>query len=107
MGDGPARVWKNRLRGGTLGIWEKTAAGVTAVQAAHEPKLAGYYSGVVWAELTTAESRLLIALESSIPPEGGKWNNIYLGLFSPTFPADARDAAVLKVYYKGSESCII
>ncbi len=111
LGDGPSRVWKNRLSGGTLGLWEKTATAVThhlppfgeaSVEAAHEPELAGYYSGVVWAELTTAESRLFIALESSAPPEGGKWDNIYLGLFSPTspgkgtdgnFPADARDAA--------------
>ncbi len=109
LGDGPARVWKNRLPGGTLGLWEKASAGVTPVAAAHEPKLAGYYSGVVWAELTTAESRLIIAPESSVLPEGGEWSDVYLGLFLPalprsgtnetlplrtngTFPGDARDA---------------
>ncbi len=74
LGDGPARVWQNRLRGGTLGVWEAAAAASSS--------LAGYYSGVVWAELESAESRLLVALESPL----------YLGLFSPTFPADARDA---------------
>ncbi len=84
LGDGPARVWKNRLRGGTLGLWEKCGESTST--------LAGYYSGVVWAELATAESRLLIALESSVPPEGGQPNTRYLGLFSPDFPGDARDA---------------
>ncbi len=92
LGDGPARVWKNRAHGGTLGLWEKATAGLTPVEAAHEPKLAGYYSGVVWAELATAGNRLIIAFESSGAPRGGKWDDIYLSLFTPSFPADARDA---------------
>ncbi len=93
LGDGPARVWQNRLRGGTLGLWEKAPDAAT--------RLAGYYSGVVWAEFATAEHRLLIAFESSIPTEAGqrdemsrqrRANDLYLGLFSPDFPEDARDA---------------
>ena len=83
LGDGPARVWKNRRRGGTLGLWRKAAAEVTPVAAAHEPKLAGYYSGVVWAELISADGRLLLAIESP---------DLDLGLFSPDFPDDARTA---------------
>ncbi len=83
LGDGPARVWKNRQRGGSLGLWQKAAGESTPVEAAHEPKLAGFYSDVVWAELIVDRGRLLIAFESPVP---------YFGLLSPAFPDDARDA---------------
>ena len=77
LGDGPNRVWGNRLRGGTLGLWERPS------RALDTTNLGGYYSDVVWTELSTADRRLLIAFESP---------GTYLGLFSPTFPEDARDA---------------
>ena len=83
LGDGPSRVWKNRLRGGTLGLWQKTA---------DVAKLAGYYSNVVWAELAAVEHRLLIAFESVGTSRQRRANDLFLGLFAPDFPDDARDA---------------
>ncbi len=82
LGGGPARVWANRLKGARLGVWEKVPPS-TPPTASHEPKLAGYYADVTWAELTSADGELLIAIESP---------GLYLGLFSPAFPDDAQDA---------------
>ncbi len=88
LGDGPARVWKNRLAGGTLGVWSKDAAATTPITSAAEPKLAGFYAGVYWAALATPSGELQLAFES-----GG----LYLGLLAPEFPADARDAVAAAV----------
>ena len=82
LGGGPARVWKNRLPGARLGVWEKAARGATPLAAPHEPKLAGYYADVVWARLTTSDGDLVIALGP----------DLYLGLLAAEFPDDARDA---------------
>ncbi len=83
LGRGPARVWRNRLRGTTLGVWEKHAARSTPVRSAAEPKLRGFYADVHWARLTTAEGELLLALGSE---------DLSLGLFSPAFPEDSEEA---------------
>ncbi len=73
LGNGPFRVWANRRQGATLGLWSRSSA---------DPEVEGFYSGVHWAELTVGEHRLTLYLE------GAEW----LGLFSPTFPEDARTA---------------
>ncbi len=88
LGDGPTRVWRNRLAGGTLGVWSKDAAAATPVTSAAEPKLEGFYAGVYWAELATPSGELQLAFES-----GG----LYLGLGSPEFPPDARNAVAAAV----------
>lgn len=85
LGGGPARVWRNRLRGPRLGIWEK-AAPSTPLTAAHEPKLEGFYADVHWAEIETPAGDLLIVLES---PE------VFLGVFAPVFPEDSQDAVAV------------
>ncbi len=85
LGGGPTRVWKNRRAGALLGVWEKSA-GVPTPAAPHELDLAGFYDSVTWAELESREGRLVLALESP---------GLYLSLFSPTFPDDARDAVAI------------
>ena len=88
LGDGPARVWGNRLSGGTLGVWTKEAAASTPLRSAAEPKLAGFYSGVYWGSISTPEGELTLAFESP---------GLYLGLGSPQFPADALSAVAATV----------
>jgi hypothetical protein len=81
LGRGPARVWKNRLQGGTLGVWSKS--GSTPPESPGEPKLEGFYAGVLWAEVETESAKLLVAFESP---------DLYLGVLKPVFPSDARSA---------------
>ncbi len=82
LGHGPARIWKNRREGGVLGVWLKEAAASSPVTSAHESKLAGYYGGVYWARVRTSESLLTLVLADDLD----------LGISTPAFPDDARDA---------------
>ena len=83
LGGGPTRVWKNRLSGARLGLWEKNPRLETLPTEAHEPKIAGFYANVHWAELLTLDGSLTFAFESP---------DLFLGLFSPPFPDDAQGA---------------
>lgn len=82
LGDGPARVWKNRLEGGILDQWHKVPSAETALTSAAEPKLAGFYANVYWVELETTDGDLTLVFE----------DDPFLGLYAPTFPDDARHA---------------
>jgi hypothetical protein len=67
LGNGPYRVWKNRLAGGTLNVWEKTynntVTGDPDDSNANSPdagkliypEFKGFYSGVRWIQLQTGE----------------------------------------------------
>ena len=74
LGRGPARQWKNRLQGGTLGVWGKDL---------EEPEAPGYYGDVIWSELWTPSGTVEIAFETP---------DLFLGVLTPTFPEDAEDA---------------
>ncbi|MBN8460372.1 MAG: glycoside hydrolase family 2 [Verrucomicrobia bacterium] len=57
LGDGPYRVWRNRLKGVSLGEWE-TVAGDAAVY----PEFEGFFSGVRWLRLTTTEGAVTLVI---------------------------------------------
>jgi hypothetical protein len=58
-GSGPFRVWKNRLGGGVLDVWEKTlnntVTGDPTSSTLEYPEFKGYYAGVRWLTLDTTE----------------------------------------------------
>ncbi len=54
LGNGPFRVWKNRLRGGTFGVWENDFnPTITGHSRWQYPEFAGCFSDVRWMELET------------------------------------------------------
>jgi hypothetical protein len=56
LGSGPYRVWKNRLAGGTLNVWENQYNNsVTGAGLWNYPEFKGYYAGVRWLQLQTSE----------------------------------------------------
>jgi len=63
LGDGPYRVWRNRLKGVTLGVWD-TAYNTTV--AGYKdwvfPEFAGYFANVRWMRLTTTEGALTLVI---------------------------------------------
>ena len=63
LGDGPYRVWRNRLKGGTFSVWE-TALNTTETgyQDWVYPEFAGYFANVRWLKLTTTEGTLTITI---------------------------------------------
>ena len=78
LGDGPYRVWRNRLKGETFGVWE-TAYNTTETGYKDwvYPEFAGYFANVRWLKLTTTEG----VLTMMIPDE-----NTFVRVGTPHFP---------------------
>lgn len=78
LGDGPYRVWRNRLKGQTFGVW-KTAYNTTETGFKDwvYPEFAGYFAKVRWLKLATTEG----ALTMMIPDE-----NTFVRVGTPSFP---------------------
>jgi hypothetical protein len=92
LGRGPYRVWKNRLKGGTLGVWSNRykndipgvynndIPGVTW----DSPEFKGYYRDWRWVVFSTEEGE--IAIVNGTP-------ELYLGVYRPNdgpFPANTK-----------------
>jgi hypothetical protein len=86
LGQGPYRVWKNRLKGGTLSVWEKaynnTVTGDATTLAAGEkfeyPEFKGYYAGVRWLQLKTTEGPITALVNQ---------DDLFVQVLTPKFPA--------------------
>jgi hypothetical protein len=64
LGDGPSRVWKNRLQGVTYNVWSKIYNNTqTGAYPFFYPEFKGYFSDFTWMELSTAQGKIFIAAE--------------------------------------------
>ena len=78
LGDGPYRVWKNRLPGGTLGVWEnKYNNTITGYKGWEYPEFKGIFADVRWMQLDTTEGMI-----TAVP---GK-EDLYVQVLTPEFP---------------------
>jgi hypothetical protein len=77
-GNGPYRVWKNRMKGGTLNVWRKeynnTSTGDD--QKLIYPEFKGYHSNFYWMRLNTTTQPLTVVCNNE---------DIFLRLFTPRF----------------------
>ncbi|PHN02423.1 glycoside hydrolase family 2 TIM barrel-domain containing protein [Flavilitoribacter nigricans] len=80
LGEGPYRVWQNRLHGTSLDIWENDYNDPIPGESFVYPEFKGYFGNWHWMELTTAEGKIRIGTEN--------YDN-YLGVYAPR---DGRDA---------------
>ena len=68
LGDGPFRVWQNRLRGVTLNVWENDYNNtLTGFRDWIYPEFKGFFANVRWLQLDTAEGRITVANNSAVP----------------------------------------
>ena len=78
LGDGPYRVWNNRLRGATLGVWENdynhTVAGWRDWV---YPEFKGFFAGVRWLQLDTTEGLITVLNHHAVP---------FVQVLTPEFP---------------------
>lgn len=63
LGKGPYRVWKNRLKGQTIDVWENTYNNFQPGTAWDYPEFPGYYDDLSWVVLITADGPLTIATD--------------------------------------------
>ncbi|RYG71017.1 glycoside hydrolase family 2, partial [bacterium] len=85
LGMGPYRVWKNRVRGGSMGVWSKgyndTATGADTWQ---YPEFKGYHARTYWAQLQTINGPITV-----VTPD----ENLFLRLYTPRNGPNAQGAA--------------
>ena len=78
LGNGPYRVWKNRLGGVTAGVWENdyndTIAGWRGWI---YPEFKGFFSDVRWLQLETSEGQITILNNNAVP---------FMQVLTPDFP---------------------
>lgn len=80
LGQGPYRVWKNRIHGTNFGIWENEYNDPIPGETFLYPEFKGYFKNWKWTLINTIEGVIHIA-------NGG--DDDYLGIYSPR---DGRDA---------------
>ncbi|MBC7915857.1 MAG: glycoside hydrolase family 2 [Pyrinomonadaceae bacterium] len=62
LGKGPSRVWKNRLHGATLNVWENRYNNTQTGSAPWiYPEFKGYFSEIVWMEISTVQGKFTVA----------------------------------------------
>ncbi len=77
VGNGPYRVWQNRLRGGTIGVWSnRYNETVTGWSGFEYPEFKGFFAGVRWMTLETSGGRLTV-----VPQPG-----LYVQVMKPDLP---------------------
>ncbi len=78
LGDGPYRVWKNRLRGVTLGVWENDYNNtLTGWRDWIYPEFKGFFANVRWLQLDTTEGLITVVNNSGVP---------FMQVLTPEFP---------------------
>ena len=61
LGEGPGRVWQNRLRGTTLGVHEIAANDIQPGESWGFPEFQGCFAGLRWARFETAAGPLTVS----------------------------------------------
>ncbi len=83
IGNGPFRVWQNRLKGVEFGLWEKeynnTMTGYSFEKLIY-PEFQGFHSNFHALKMETEEGTIEVKTETP---------GIYLGMFKPEFPEDS------------------
>lgn len=90
LGDGPYRVWQNRLHGTVYDIWANDYNDPIPGESFTYPEFKGYFANVSWMNLKTTEGVISIINETP---------NSYVGIYEPR---DGRD----KLLYSLPESGI-
>jgi hypothetical protein len=74
LGRGPARVYKNRMQGPWLDIWQRDKNDAITGQVWTYPEFKGYYSDLYWARLRTSEGAILFVIDTP---------DVFLRLYTP------------------------
>jgi len=76
LGNGPYRVWKNRMKGLEFNVWEKEHnSTITGHSGFDYPEFKGYYSNFYWTRITDLQDRHFTIY--------GHTQDLFLRLFTP------------------------
>lgn len=89
IGNGPYRVYKNRMKGVTLNIWNKIYNNSVTGEVWDYPEFKGYYSNFYGARIQTTEGAFTILSGS---------DNLFLHMLNPAVPKGLGKANSMAVY---------
>ena len=79
LGNGPYRVWKNRMKGTQFGVWNKNYNSTETGEAWLYPEFKGYYSNMYWCRFITNDQPFTVVTENE---------DVFLRLFTPAYKTD-------------------
>lgn len=79
MGNGPYRVWKNRMQGTQFGVWDKQYNNTETGEQWLYPEFKGYYSGFYSGVFRSDKQQFIVATETE---------DLFLRLFTPAWKTD-------------------
>lgn len=79
MGNGPYRVWKNRLKGNQFGAWNKKYNNTETGESWNYPEFKGYYSNMYWCQFITTTQAFTVYTDNE---------DLFLRLYSASFKTD-------------------
>jgi len=96
MGQGPYRVWKNRLKGGTINVWEKEYNNTITGESYDYPEFKGYYKDLYWARFLLHDDHSFTVLCAS--------DDVFLRLLTPDPPVTRYSDVVAPSFPQGNIS---
>lgn len=63
LGEGPAHVWKNRLQGGRLDVWERLYNTILPATNSWGDQFKGYYANISWMEFNTVDGKFTVVAQ--------------------------------------------
>jgi hypothetical protein len=97
LGNGPYRVWKNRLKGAAFGLWEKEYNNTVTGESWVYPEFKGFHSNLYAADITTGYGTLKIVAASE---------DLFLHLFTPDKPSQSTNTNTLGIFPGGQLSIL-
>jgi hypothetical protein len=79
MGRGPYRVWKNRLKGTTFGVWKKEYNNTETGESWNYPEFKGYHANLYWCKFITTSQPFTVYTSNE---------DLFLRLFTPAYKTD-------------------
>ncbi|MBC8054262.1 MAG: glycoside hydrolase family 2 [Sphingobacteriaceae bacterium] len=74
LGDGPYRVWKNRMHGVSTNVWQKKYNNTVTGETFEYPEFKGYHANISWAKIQAGESSFSVYTDKP---------NLYLQMLKP------------------------
>ncbi len=97
LGNGPYRVWKDRMKGVTFGIWEKDYNNTVTGESWIYPEFKGFHSNLYAADLFTQYGTLKIVAASE---------DLFLHLFTPDNPVGRHNDNTIGIFPDGQISIL-
>ena len=95
LGVGPYRVWRNRMKGGQFGVWDKAYNNTVTGESWTYPEFKGYYRNMYWVVVENTEKPFAVFTDTP---------DLFLRLYTPAKPSGARNSFTVPEFPAGDIS---